>query len=553
VKRASTSIEEVIDLQPHRIGANLIFDDDGLSPYWGFVSQFEPDLEDRDETFPFLGDEAEITKSSFWEGQLKAPPQATFDGGMNEYSISAYVADDPNNEKGANFKFRPGYPNAKNKDTGDLIGGMPTECPESIRVQVESTNLSQFEVLALLQSLASHLGIDGGYFQRPHEWSSIYALELYGRIDRETATGCIAGKGGVLEHIAQFSNGRGRGEHKWDHEDIKGHYEAVSLSPENWQRLLPEQSLAKRLKCYQPKWVRSEDDGDDPLYHHKIECQYWADYYPDSESPIQWTGYETAVKEFRETVVNALHWAGVDFAPDSDVWIEDPYFDPGQTDDAVEVYPNPMPDLEQQTRADAVDQLRGPETTESEWDVLVAMTDGGGRHYQDVAEEAGKSASTVYRAAEKFSDIIEIDNGMVQFRDGVVRDQIETVAERWQAAKDTTMDALERVAERASPFSRRNEDGEPSALERWANRHGIVVHSTQEPMEMELKRPVSLQEILKILRSGLDAAEGSSVPTERFENALIDWTGLDGEVRKDRRIVNNGRFLGKHNVDRPIW
>jgi hypothetical protein len=553
VNQVATSIEDVIDLQPHRIGSNLIFDDNGLSPYWAYVSQFEPDLEDRDETFTCLGREMAITNSSCWEGQIQAPPQANFDGGMYEYSISAYADDDPHNEKGANFKFRPGLPKATHKETGDLIGGMPTECPESIRVQVESTNLSQFEVLALLQSLASHLGINGGYFESPHEWSSIYALELYGRIERQTATGSVAGKGGVLEHLAQFSNGRGRGEHKWDHEDIKGHYEAVSLSPDNWKRLLPDQTLAKRLKCYQPKWVRSEDTGDDPLYHHKIECQYWADYYPDGESPIQWTGYDTAVSEFRETIVNALHWAGVDFAPDSDVWIEDPYFEPGQADDAVEVRPNPMPDLEQQTRAGAVEQLQGPETSEGTWDVLVAMTDGGGRHYQEVADEAGRSASTVYRAAEKFGDILEIDSGMVRFRDGVVRDQIENVAERWQATKDATIDALDRVAERASPFSRRSDDGEPSALERWVNRHGIVVHSTSDPMEMELKRPVSTQEMLKIIRSGIEAAEASPLPTERFENALIDWTGLDGEVRKGHQVVVNGRYLGKHNVDRPIW
>jgi hypothetical protein len=548
----STSIEEVIDLQPHRIGANLIFDDGGLSPYWAIVSQYEPDLADRETTFAFDGTDYEIVRSSHWEGKIETPPAADFDGAMNEYKLGVYAADDENNELGADFTFRPGFPKARHVETGSLIGGMPTECPESVRIQVESTNLSKFEVLGLLQSLASHLSIDAGYFVSAHEWSRIYALELYGRILRDTATGAVAGKGGVLEHMAQFSNGRGRGEHHWDHEDIKGHYEAVALSPDNWQRLLPDQTLAKRLKCYQPKWVRSDAAGDDPLYHHKIECQYWADYYPSGESPIQWTGYGSAIEEFRESVVNALHWAGVDFAPTSNVWVEDPYFEPGTADEPVDVRPNPMPDLETQTRTDAVDQLTGPETSEGAWDVLVAMTDGGSRHYQEVAEEAGKSASTVYRAAERFADIIEVDNGMVQFRDGIVRDQIEEVAQRWQSAKDSTMDALNRVAERASPFSRR-EDDEPSALERWANRHGIVVHSTKEPLELEHKRPVSLQEILKVVRSGLDAAEASPIPTERFENALLDWTGLDGEVRKDRRVVNNGRFLGKHNVDRPIW
>jgi hypothetical protein len=553
VSVSKTKVEDVIDLQTHRIGANLIFADAGLSPYWAVVSQYEPDLADRDDTFAALGEEYEIVRSSHWQGKLESPPSADFDGAMNEYKIGVYADTDQHDELGADFTFRPGYPDATHIETGELIGGMPTDCPESIRVQVESTNLSQFEVLGLLQSLASHLGIDGGYFVTPHQWSRIYALEMYGRIDRETATGVIAGKGGVLEHISQFSNGRGRGEHHWDHEEIKGHYEAVALSPDNWKRLLPDQTLAKRLKCYQPKWVRSEDTGDDPLYHHKIECQYWADYYPSGESPIQWSGYDSAVSEFRETVVNALHWAGVDFAPDSDVWIEDPYFEPGTAEEAVDVRPNPMPDLEQQTRADAVDQLAGPDTTEGSWEVLVAMTDGGARHYQEVADEAERSASTVYRAAQRFSDILTVENGMVQFRDGIVRDQIEDVAERWQAAKDSTKGALQRIAERASPFSRRDDDDEPSALERWANRHGIVVHSNRDPIELEHKRAVSTQEILKIVRAGIEAAEASPIATERFENARLDWTGLDGETRKSRQLVVNGRYLGKHNTDRPIW
>ena len=124
--------------------------------------------------------------------------------------------------------------------------------------------------------------------------------------------------------MAQFSNGHGKGKHKWDHEEIAGHYEAVSLSPDNWKRLLPDQTLAKRLKVYQPKYVRSEDESDDPLYDHKIECQWWQSYYPGDKS-LDWSGYDYAVKEFRETIVNALHWGGVDFSPSADHWVEDPY------------------------------------------------------------------------------------------------------------------------------------------------------------------------------------------------------------------------------------
>ncbi|EMA24646.1 DUF7845 domain-containing protein [Haloarcula argentinensis] len=550
-QQLSSTVDDVIALQPHRLAANLLFDDHGLSPYWAISSQFEPDLDEQDRTFTYNGRDWEITNSAYWEGKLAAPDAASWDGAMNEFKISVYEEDDPHNEYGADLTFRPGYPDARHVDTGDLIGGIPTECPESIRLQVEATNLSKPELLGLLQSLASHLDVNPDYFTDAHAWSSIYGIELYGRIDRETAVGQIAGKGGVLEHMAQFSNGRGRGEHKWDHEQIKAHYEAVSLSPDLWERLLPDQTLAKRLKCYQPQWVRSEDDGDDPLYHHKIECQFWKGYYPDGEDSLDWSGYSYAIDEMRETIINALNWAGVDFTPNEDVWVDDPYFTVQSGDSSVEVFPNPMPDLEQQERGDARDTLADPDTTSGEWDVLVAMTDGGGRHYDEIAQEAGRSPSTVYRAAERFDDILEIENGVVRFQDGVIRDEISKIAQRVRDMKDTAMDSMRRIAEKATPFSRGQ--GEPSALEQWANRHGIVVRNATKELHLELSRAVSKRELQKILRAGLEAAEASPMLTKRFENAKIDWQNHHGEHKKGWQIVMNGRILGYDDPNSSIW
>lgn len=43
------------------------------------------------------------------------------------------------------------------------------------------------------------------------------------------------------------------------------------LSDDVWGRLIDGQTFAKQGKCYQPKYPRSEDGGDDPLYHRKFE------------------------------------------------------------------------------------------------------------------------------------------------------------------------------------------------------------------------------------------------------------------------------------------
>ena len=40
-----TEQQRVVDVQVHRLGAKLLFDEHGLSPYWGMVSVFDPALE----------------------------------------------------------------------------------------------------------------------------------------------------------------------------------------------------------------------------------------------------------------------------------------------------------------------------------------------------------------------------------------------------------------------------------------------------------------------------------------------------------------------------
>lgn len=545
----STDLQETVDPQVHRLAANLIFDEHGMSPYHGLVSAFEPDHEETLDNVEALNTEFNIDGSTFWQGQLD-DPQGQVEDGLNEYQYAIWQDDDVE-QRGVVLKLRPGFPNPVHAETGDPIGGMPKDCPESIRLQVEATNLTKPELLSLIQAWADHIGLNPDYFRQVHEWSSIYALETYIRVDRDAAVDNLAGKGGVLEHIAGFSNGRGKGEHAWDHEDIVGKYEAVALDPDSWQRLIPDQTLAKRLKCYQPKHVK--DDSDDPLYHHKLECQYWKGYHPKGhdDASLNWDGYDYAVQELKQTTLCALNWAEFSLTPDAEVYIEDEYFSPVQADQDVEIVANPMPDLKQQEQLTARESLMNPDATRAEWEVVAAMTDGGPRNHQKVADESGTSSSTVYRASERFDDVMQIVNGEVRFLDDVVRETISDVVERFNSAKENAFESIRRVADRANPLSRN--DGKPSALERWANRHGIAARKTHDNLEFELERPVSNREIQKIVRAGLQAAESSGILTTRFRNALLTWTGLDGETRKGHKMYVNGRILGQVSENSALW
>jgi hypothetical protein len=137
-----TEQQRVVDVQVHRLGANLLFDEHGLSPYWGLVSVFDPNLEG--ETFVAGGEEYCIDTANFWTGKL-ADPSGDIDGGLYEYKLGVWSTDD-HGEQGADLTFRPGFPNATHVDSGEEIEGIPSDCPDSVRVQVEATNLTKVDL-----------------------------------------------------------------------------------------------------------------------------------------------------------------------------------------------------------------------------------------------------------------------------------------------------------------------------------------------------------------------------------------------------------------------
>lgn len=547
--RVGTLSSEVADApqpQVHRIGAHVNCAEHGLDAYWGLVSAFEPG--DEGTTVTALDGETFVVETAnHWRGQL-VRPGGEHEDGLYEYQYEVW-SDDEHGRRGFDVRLRPGFPDAQHAETGEPIQGLPQDCPESIRLQIESVNLERAEIMQLLQALAEAVGWNPRYVETAHDWSRIYALETYARLDRDLAAGRIVGTGGVLEDLSQFGQGNGQGEHKWDHEETTGHYESVALDPGTWSQLIDSQTLPKRLKCYQPQHPRVEDDGD-PLYHHKVECQYWADY--DSES-IPWSGYEQAVGELEETVLNALHWGDVPIEADAtvsdgkggarDVFVADDYWTPTVREEPVEIAADPIPALAEQERHDAVADVVDPDATPAEFDVLEVVTDGGRVDYEEVAERAGRSTSTVYRAIQQFDSILDTDNGAVGFVDDVVRSTVGDIVEQFAAARDATETALEQVAERARPLSR-SEDGEPSALERWINRHGIRVTQTYDQLEFEVPQAMSEYEMLHLVRAGLDAAERSPLLTERFEGALFTWTDRDEGRKSGYQAVVGGRILG---------
>lgn len=531
----------VVEPQTHGFGAKLLWDDHGLDPYWGVVSVFDPDHDEKLDPFDAIGETWEVESANYWEGQI-APPdgQEHIDGGMNEYSYALEAQDDIG-DKDVVLQFRPGFPDPKNVNSGEDMQALPDDTPRSIRVQVMSTNVSAIETLRVLVAFAEVVGLNTDYFAgEPHERSRVYQFERYLRIRRQVSEDHVVGSGGVIDQLADFaSDQRGRGKYKWDNEEIVGHYTSVATDPDTWSMMLPgDDHRGMRLKNYHPANPRSEG-GDDPLSHPKVEMALSSEFDPDGNIP--WSSIDEVRDELDESMLNVLSWAGIPLAPDSGVWVEnDPYFDVRERRESVEIASNPLPELRDQAEKHVESELVRTELSPAHEELLTVLTDGGEKHYETLAEEAGVGTSTVYRLVDKLRSLLDSDAGVIDFADDVTRRHVSSIVDKVRETADWATDSIRQVAQEHNIL---RDDSGP--LQRWMDRHGIRLVSQHNGLEFEIDRPVGDIEIRQILRAGLDAAESSGVLTKRFENARISWTDLDGQAHPGRRVVTSGKVLGK--------
>lgn len=533
-ERASVS-RRVPALETHRIAAHLQFHEHGLQPYWGLVSCYEPDHDDTLDGFQAVGDHWDIVQSTHWEGKI-ADPQGRFDHGLYEYQYRI-AADDQVGDRDATFKLRPGHPRAEHVDTGDLLQGIPTELPECIRIQTETTNVDVDEVLPLLRAFFDAIGLNPEYISDPHEWSTAYELEGYVRVDRLESDVHLTGDGGMIQQFAQFGSSEGnKGEHKWDHDDHQGHYEAVALDRDTWERLIPDQQYAKRVKSYHPEFVRKDVDEDDPLSHPKLEVQLWPGGQRES---VPWTDLRTLKDELQTTAANTLQWSGLGLDADADAFIEDAYHDAGWTDAEFDVYDNPIPDLQERIAGRAEHELFDPRITTTEFEQLEVIADGGPQHYEDLPG----SSSLIYRMAKRLG-IVEADNGIVRFPDEITRERIKSLIQQY---RDLTARIDRHVQDVIDGIGRlRSATHNTQPIEDWMDDHGAVVAGQGRDLHFEFPgHQYDDYELARILREGYRAAVSCGLTT-KFANALISYRRPGGDRRQHVRVLEDrdiGQFI----------
>lgn len=528
----------------HEIGANLAWDGFGLSPYWAIVSNFEPDMSDHYDPIEFDDDVWTWIDGNcrYWSGSIAARGQdyKTF----NEYQIKVRAVDSVCKRE-VTFQFRPGLPKATKPD-GSRIQSMPEDLPECIRVQVNSVNVDEDELIPLLRAVARTMDIDDQYFL-PYRESldeadqpiylpscNVYNYARYTRNYRPQNEGRITGNGGVLDRLEDFSRSTGgSGSREWDNEDVEGHRDAVMLAGEDWSKLLPGTSKPKRVKSYHPKYARAEASFDDPLSNPKLEVQL-----PKKGENVSWTDLDDLRDELDETLLNILFWAGFDLTV-GDWFVEDEYFNIDHAERDFDVRQDPTGAIEDTERElatghfHAADQRLGRKERDA-FEALVA--DGDGQSYDELAAKADASKSTVYRMYEKMANVIRRDNGDWSLEDGIIRDQFESLFETVERTAKWARSTIDEIVADECDV-----EGDLGPLGRWARTHAASIEfdSREDRFEVSLEAgSYSKYELRKILRAGVLAADAAGRHTFwRFKTGLFSWRDENGERRRDQRPI----------------
>lgn|GEM_PF-1684203 len=568
----------VVEPQIHEFGAHVMFHEHGMSPYWAIVSQFDrcmaDDPEDPDDgvgAFDAVGEtwtlNHEEEKVRYWEGQIAAEGQ-DFEA-FNEYQINVVATGEEGfQRKRVNFRFRPAFPEMQHAETGDELQGVPSGLPEGIRVEIDSANLAFGEILVVLRSLAEALDINPEYFQYDalHGFSRVYNAALYVRVRRAVAEDqLIPIDTGVLDRMADFGKRQdGRGEYKWDHEEIRGHRMAVGLDAGTREKFGVDASVGTLSKLYYPKHVRGEDKKDDPLYHPKLEIQFSSEYSDvgaiplDSDLPTPTAdGFDeldddqegvlppaydldSLIGELDDWLVNVLYWGGVPIRADPHTYVADAYWTPTESERDVQLLEDPMPTMREREERLAEYHVLQADATPDQKEVLAVATDGGPESIDDIAAKAGVSERTVRRAAEAFGSILEIDQGVVSAADGVMREKINQLLATIEDAASWASESIGKLLE-----DRDHQIGADSAFAKWMRTYGV--NMTRRGSDVEISINVGhydLVEIRKLLREGLRAARdtGHNIH-DLLLGAAVEYYNADGDRVRDEAafaIQGNG-------------
>ncbi|WP_281195804.1 hypothetical protein [Halorubrum sp. F4] len=449
----------------HEAKSYLHFSEYGLSPYWTLRNLVIHELDgDGEVTTEIGGVPYHITIGYSDSGIAPRPSDSIERDVLRDWELHV---EGPGESK-VHYQIRARYDDMRGPD-GE-VKSIPWPGGEGLDVLAQSSNVPLDDVPILLRQALDELATEAGtsinanYLRQPRPSSSITTVEYYVRFYRQYQQKLVRSDGAFYRLMFLLADEEGT---EWvysaDNSEIVGYRHALDLDPASMSKLGPDLSRGMRLKTYHPKRVRSDESGDDPLASPKYGVAFHRSI--DGES-VPWSERDGLRHEIEDVLINTLEWADIPTEPDQTTYRGDDHFQVEASEVDVGRRADPTPEIEADQENVLLRILDDLTPSAKEAAKVLATDGGGGKHYQELADETDSSVSTIYRVLDQLGDAVKSDAGMVKFTSEKIRQEIIGMVERLDGLKESTAD---RVAELANIDLRSRAD---SALEKWMATYG---------------------------------------------------------------------------------
>lgn len=187
--------------------------------------------------------------------------------------------------------------------------------------------------------------------------------------------------------------------------------------------------------------------------------------------------------------------------------------------------PRPTPDIEAEQEALIVTALR--QMTDADVDLVERLVeDGEGQHYREVADGAGHSVSTLYRALERMGGILKSDDGEVRFGSRKIAQEIRAIV---QSAEHHIKNAADRASQLVTMYQQR---AESSSFQQWLNEYAVEVMQRENEGRVRVRIDTVLSDlkadhyptIREALLEGHSAWVQDGHDAAEFQQMLVDWS-----------------------------
>jgi hypothetical protein len=417
---------------------------------------------------------------------------------------------------------------------------VPASLGEATNVRAEQcSNVGPTETRQLVPQLlaglcrAGDLDWNPSYFTGDlHEYSSITALEVYVRLNRDMARKVIGGSGVFRRLFDLVATEEGsKVVFSADNTEIVGYNHQLRFDQAAAATLFsdaPGRRHGFQLKHYHPKHVRGDDRDDDPLYHPKVGVLFKKSL---NDGAVPFNEVEALLTELEEDLLNVLAWSDVPTDATTPPYVPDDHFSAAQSDRGIELFGDPTPEIERDQDSILVRTLCRLE--DSDLDVLDRLVaDGGETDVAAIAGDTGWSVRTVYRALDRVGELVDVSNGAASFLSQKIREDVRQVVQR----VESTVEAQARVVEDLLSIDQRDVDADARAFQRWLAEYGVDLNDDGDgPLELRARTALSLAK-----------AGPGQFAAEVADYAARAWlrTGRDPVAIKRARLVFDDPVAG---------